>query len=43
MDNVPEHPHGDFRLVPVVGNRTMDFPAINVRVINHTQAETDSV
>ena len=38
MDNVPEHPHGDFRLVPVVGDRTMDFPAINVGVIDHTVA-----
>ena len=38
MDNVPEHPSRDFGLVPVVGNSTMDFPAINVGMIDHTVA-----
>ena len=38
MDNVPEHPYGDFGLVPVVGDRTMDFPAINIGMIDHTVA-----
>ena len=38
MDNVPEHPDRNFGLVPVVGDRTMDFPAINVRVVNHAVA-----
>ena len=32
MDNVPEHPGRNFGLVPVVGNRIMDFPAINVGI-----------
>ena len=38
MDNVPEHPGRNFGLVPVVGNSTMDFPAINVGMIDHTVA-----
>ena len=38
MDNVPEHPGRNFGLVPVVGNRIMDFPAINVGMIDHTVA-----